>query len=136
MSWFYWHDRITRTDNRIWQCMDFCVDRNGCCTLWTFICILHIPIIPFGGKIVKYLRFGGNRGNKPPHALKGHYWLVSPVCDTSTANLYLVLFLRAAETLRPPTLITGLDFIGLRLPLILGPCLCMFLVVAKDVTID
>ena len=71
---------------------------------------------------------------KPSNALYGHYRLVSPTYETSTGNLYFVLFLGAAETFLPPTLITGLDFIGLRLPLILGPCLCIFLVVGKHVT--
>jgi hypothetical protein len=49
-------------------------------------------------------------------------------------KLYFVVFLIAAETLLPPTLTTGLDFIGLRLPLIFGPCLCIFLVVGRLVT--
>jgi hypothetical protein len=32
----------------------------------------HIYIIPFGEKIVKSLKFGENRGNKPSYALNGH----------------------------------------------------------------
>ena len=37
----------------------------------------HIYIIPLGEKIVKSLKFGENRGNKPPYALRGRYRLIA-----------------------------------------------------------
>jgi len=91
---------------------------------------MHLPSVSkFGGKVKAQ-----NGTIKPSNALRGHYRLVSPTYETSTGNLYFVLFLGAAETLLPPTLITGLDFIGLRLPLILGLFLCIPKPLCKVVT--
>jgi hypothetical protein len=91
---------------------------------------MHLPSVSkFGGKVKAQ-----NGTIKPSNALNGHYRLVSPTYETSTGNLYFVLFLGAAETFLPPTLITGLDFIGLRLPLILGLFLCIPKPLCKVVT--